>query len=497
MFKALSTAAVLLLAASPAPAETVAFINARIIPVAAAEIEKGTLVVTDGSIAAVGASADVAVPAGARVVDCAGMTIMPGLICTHSHIGGVAGADGSSTIQPDARALDSINTADSGFRRAWAGGLTSLNIMPGSGHLNSGQTIYVKLRGFDPSPAATATDGPKVTAAAARTIDQWFYTDASGQPMGGMKFANGTNPMRDPPFAGTRGKAAAMIRQRLLDAAAYREKHAAKPEPRADSKPEGKPEAAPSRDLGLEALAQCLSGQRVVHHHTHRADDIMTVLRIAGEFKTRVVLHHVSEADKVAAEIAAADTGWSDPSRGPNAIKGTPCSIILIDSPGGKLEAVGLNFATGGVLERAGVTVAFHTDDWITDSRLFLRMAALAVRAGMSREGAIAALTLNPAKMLDLAGRTGSLTPGKDADFIVLTGDPFSTYTKVAQTWVQGRLVFDRANPADLLYAQGGMGAGHDQSPYFCCADESGPISFGRSGLQYSAPAAPAAPTAP
>lgn len=469
-----------------APADTVAFVNARLLPVASPDIDRGTLVITDGKIAALGPSADTPVPPGARVIDAAGRTIMPGLICTHSHIGGVAGADGSGPIQPEARAMDSINTADSGFRRAWAGGLTSLNIMPGSGHLNSGQTVYVKLRGFDPAP------GSPLTAAAARTIEQWCYSDAAAPvpaPMGGMKFANGTNPMRDPPFAGTRGKAAALIRQRLIDAGAYRDKHATADKP----KPEGKP----ARDLGLEALAQCLGGARIVHHHTHRADDIVTVLRIAAEFRTRVVLHHVSEADKVAPEIAAAETGWSDPSRGPNAIKGTPCSVILIDSPGGKLEAVGLNFATAGVLERAGVTVAFHTDDWITDSRLFLRMAALGVRGGMSRQGALAALTLNAAKMLDIAGRTGSLEVGKDADLAVLSGDPFSVYTKVEQTWVEGRLVFNRANDADRLYAEGGFGAGHDQAPYFCCADESGTaggtMTFGRSGTVYAAPAAGAA----
>ena len=203
---------------------------------------------------------------------------------------------------------------------------------------------------------------------------------------------------------------------------------------------------------------EVLEGTRMVHHHTHRHDDIMTVLRLAREFGYRVVLHHVSEGWKVAEQIAAAEV---------------PCSIILLDSPGGKLEAIDLIFTTGGVLERAGVPVAFHTDDGITDSRLFLRMAALGVRAGMSRGAALEAVTLAGARMLDLQDRIGSLRPGKDADFVVLSGDPFSVYTQVLETWVEGVKVFDRSDPKDRLYAVGGYGAGHGQTPYHCCfADE-------------------------
>jgi len=191
-----------------------------------------------------------------------------------------------------------------------------------------------------------------------------------------------------------------------------------------------------------------------VHHHTHRHDDIITVLRLAAEFDFRVVLHHVSEAWLVADEIAKA---------------GAPVSMILVDSPGGKLEASRISFETGRVMEEAGVRTAFHTDDWITDSRLFLRMAALGVRAGMSRAGALEALTLAGAEMLDLEDRIGSLEVGKDADFVILDGDPLSVYTKVLQTWIEGVKVFDREDPEDRLHAVGGYGAGRDQTPYFCC----------------------------
>jgi imidazolonepropionase-like amidohydrolase len=168
-------------------------------------------------------------------------------------------------------------------------------------------------------------------------------------------------------------------------------------------------------------------------------------------------LQHVSEGWKIADEIAAS---------------GAPASIIIIDSPGGKLEAINLIWETGARLEKAGVPVAYHTDDWITDSRLFLRSPALGVRAGLSRATALASVTLTPAKMIDLDGRIGSLTKGKDADFAVLTGDPLSVYTKIDETWVEGEKVFDRSRPDDRLHATGGYGASNDGDLYFCCEEK-------------------------
>jgi imidazolonepropionase-like amidohydrolase len=160
-----------------------------------------------------------------------------------------------------------------------------------------------------------------------------------------------------------------------------------------------------------------------------------------------VVLHHVSEAWKVADEIAAANV---------------PASIIVLDSPGGKQEAVDIRYVNGVALEEAGVDVAYHTDDLITDSRLFLRSAGFGVRAGMSREAALEAMTLAGARMLGLADRIGSLEIGKDADFIVLSGDPLSVYSHVEQTWVEGQKVFDRSDPDDRPYATGGYGVYDD-----------------------------------
>lgn len=401
----------LLMAACTAQAEPRVFTGATIYPVAGPVIEDGVLITRDGRIETVGEAGSVSIPETAEVVDVSGMVIMPGLVDTHSHVGDVSGGDRSAALHPDARALDSVNVRSDSFRRAWAGGITTVNVLPGSGHLMSGQTLYLKLRA-DP-----------------RTIEDWlFCEDPVEDVCGGLKMANGTNPIRDNggTFPGTRARSAAMARSLFIQAREYR-----------DSEQEG------GRDIGMEALVEVLDGERDVHFHTHRHDDIMTALRLGEEFGFTPVLHHVSEGWRVADEIAEA---------------GAPASIIMIDSPGGKHEAVNLLWKTAPALEEAGVTTAFHTDDLITDSRLFLRSAGFGVRAGMSREGALEAMTIAGARMLDLEDRIGTLEPGKDADFVILDGDPLSVYTHVEETWVEGERVFDRDDPEQRQWATGGPG---------------------------------------
>lgn len=407
-----------------------AFTGAKILPVGEPPIDHGTLLVEGGKIVSVGKSEEVVVDGQTQSIDATGKWIMPGLVCSHSHVGGVGAADGSAPIQPGVQVMDSIDVYSSGFRRALAGGLTTLNIMPGSGHLISGKTVYAKLRFFEDSP---------------RTIDDLLIRDSAGEPMGGLKMANGTNSIGEAPFPGTRGKSAFLVREQYIKAREYQ----AKIDRAGDDASK-----VPDRDLHLETLVEAMQGKRIVHHHTHRHDDIMTVIRLSQEFGFSVVLHHVSEGWRVAEEIKAA---------------GVPCSLILLDSPGGKLEARNLIFKTARTLDDVGVRVAFHTDDWITDSRLFARMAALGVRAGLSREKAYEALTLAGAEMIGLDDRIGSLAVGKDADFVVLSGDPLSVYSKVEQTWVEGRKAFDRSREEDLLYAEGGYGAGDETQPYMCC----------------------------
>jgi imidazolonepropionase-like amidohydrolase len=416
--------AIVLTMPRPAPAQEqpVALRGAHIIPIAGAPIDDGVLVVQNGRILAVGSAATVRIPANAEILDFTGKVIMPGLVDTHSHIGGGDGGDRSGPLHGDVRILDAINARDDGIRKARAGGLTTVNIMPGSGLLMSGQTVYVKLRN-------------------ARTIyDMLFCADVLTEICGGMKMANGTNPLGAAPMPQTRARSAALVRERFVKAQEYRQKMRAAGNDMAKR---------PPRDLGLDAMAEVLDGRRIVHFHTHRHDDILTVIRLAREFGFRVVLQHVSEAWKVADEIAAANV---------------PSSIIVIDAPGGKLEAVDVSTLNGGALERAGAVVGFHTDDGITDSRFFLRSAGLAVRHGMSRDAALYGMTMAGARMMDLQDRVGSLEPGKDADFIILSGDPLSVYTRVEQTWIEGRMVFDLSDPRDRAYAVGGFNTSRGDS---------------------------------
>jgi imidazolonepropionase-like amidohydrolase len=322
------------------------------------------------------------------------------------------------------RVLDAVDVRSTSIRRAQAGGVTTANVMPGSGHLLSGQTIYLKLR-------------------RGNTIEDLEIMLPDGRVAGGLKMANGTNSIRatgSGPFPGTRAKSAALVREQFIKAVEYRDKV---------RKAAGDASKLPARDLAMEALIEVLDGKRTVHFHTHRHDDIITVIRLSQEFGFKPVLQHVSEGWKVADEIAKA---------------GLAASLTVVDSPGGKLETLDVAFRTAAVLDKAGVLVGFNTDDPITDSRIFLRSAGLAVRAGLSRDKALYAMTMAGARMLGLDSRIGSLEAGKDADFLVLSGDPLSVYTHVEQTWVEGKKVFDRSVPEDRLFATGGYGAGRGQA---------------------------------
>ena len=401
--------------------------GARILPITAPPIAQGVLIIKGGKIVAVGAAGTVQIPAGAKIEDASGKVIMPGIVDSHSHIGidgnpTVADSqdanEGSGPIQPGLRAFDAIDPADPNIRMATAGGITTANIMPGSGNVMGGQTAYVKLRGT--------------------TIEEMLIPGT----IGGMKMANGTNPKG----YGSRGQApmtrmeeAALARGIYQKAQQYKAKWDAYNKAVAAHDKSAK---EPDHDPGLDAVVQVLDGKRVVHNHTHRADDVMTVLRLAAEFHYRVVVHHGTEACDVAGELAKRHIG---------------VSFTMIDSPGGKPETINFSIDCPARLEKAGVKVAFNTDDPITNSRLLLRSAALGVRGGMSEEAALKGLTIYPAEMLDLESRVGSLETGKDADFIVLSGAPLSVYTHVMETWIEGEEVFNRNNPDDLHYATGGF----------------------------------------
>jgi len=406
-----------LLCCSVAGATPVVLEHATVHPVASDPIADGVIVVDGARIVGVGASGAVAIPADAVRIDLSGKHVIPGLVDTHSHIGSTPSDLNEATgpLQPSVSSIDSIDVTHASLELARAGGITTVNVMPSSGNLVGGQTAYLKLR-----------DGVVVD-------ELLLCKDRRTEICGGLKMANGTNP-QEPTGAWprTRMGAAAQVRQLFLEAKARRDGKGERKNKRGDPAPP---------DLRLDPIVEVLDGRRIVHFHTHRTDDVATALSIADEFGFQPVLHHVSEAWKVVDLLAEHNV---------------PCSLIVVDSPGGKEEAVELTARSAAVLEQRGVKVAFHTDDPINDSRLFLRSAGLAVRAGMTEAGALRALTLSGAEMLGLQARVGSIETGKDADLVVLSGPPLSVWTHVEQTWVEGTKVFDRSDPADLRFATGG-----------------------------------------
>lgn len=410
--------------------EPIVYQNARILTANEQVYDPGTMVVENGKITAIGENLG-GIPANARIVDLAGKVMIPGLVDTHSHLGvysrpGVsANSDGNEmtgAVQGIVRAVDSVNPFDPGIRMANAGGVTTANIMPGSGNVIGGQTIYVKLRG--------------------RSVEEMQF--ATARTLGGLKMANGENPKRSygsrNQAPGTRMKVAALQRAEFIKAKEYQQKWMRY---RARQENGDEDAEAPERDLSLEPLVEVLEGRRTVHFHTHRADDLLTTLRLREEFGFDLVIQHGTEAFKVLDQVAAA---------------GVPVSMTVLDSPGGKAEVVDLIEETGQLLHEKGIKVIINTDDPVTESRLFLRTAAITVRGGLPPEVALKALTLHGAEAMNIDDRVGSLEVGKDADFVVLSGEPFSVYTRVLQTFIDGEKVFDLEDDRERLFQTGGFG---------------------------------------
>ncbi len=403
--------------------------NARILTAEGKTFDPGAMVVQHGKITAVGLADEVKTPEGAEVRDLKGKVIIPGLVDSHSHLGVASrptegpnsdGNEMTGPVQSVVRALDSINPFDPGIRMANAGGVTTANVMPGSGNVIGGQTIYVKLRGHSPE-------------------QMWI---ASRDVLGGLKMANGENPKRSygsrGKAPGTRMKVAALQRAEFVKARAYRDRWSLYRKQLAA----GEDPQPPEVDLALEPLVEALEGKRTVHFHTHRADDILTVLRLKDEFGFDLVIQHGTEAYKVLDQIARHKV---------------PVSMTVVDSPGGKAEVVDFIEGCGAELHKAGVKVIINTDDPVTESRFLLRTAAVVVRGGLPEDVALKAITLHPAQAMRLDHRLGSLAAGKDADFVVLSGEPFSVYTRVLETYIDGQRVFDLADPKQRLFQTGGF----------------------------------------
>jgi imidazolonepropionase-like amidohydrolase len=395
-----------------------AITGGRVVPVLGAPIDGGTVVVIDGTIAAV-TGPDVAPPPGVEVVSAAGKWVLPGLIDAHTHLGareegeGWAGHDTNELtgpIQAHVRVLDAINPADEGFRDAVGGGVLAAGVTPGSGNPVGGETVAIRCWG--------------------RTVDDMVLRSPAG-----MKSALGENPKRvlgdrrvNP---SSRLGTAAAIRSALVDAANYLAKQSeeASSEAPAEASSEGTERTghAPGRDLKLEALGRVLRREIPWRQHCHRADDIATALRLAREFGYDLVIEHGTEAYLLADKIAAA---------------GVPVVTGPLITARSKVELRNRTLANPGLLAAAGVTVSIATDHPVVPVHLLVLQAALAVREGLDRETALRAVTINPARILGIADRLGSLTPGKYADLAIWSGDPFDVMSRVEVAYLAGREVY-------------------------------------------------------
>ena len=366
-------------------------------------IECGFVHVEGDKITAVGPMS--ALPGGidGPVVDAAGRHVYPGLVDAHCHLGlfgnavGFESDDGNESTDPctpHLRAIDAVNALDRCFADARAGGVTCVLTGPGSANPIAGQF------------AALKTDG--------RWVDQMIVS----APVS-MKFALGENPKtvyndrKETPV--TRMATAAIIRENLAKALEYMDK-----QNKADEDPDTD---MPDFDAKLEALVPVLKGELPVHCHAHRADDIATAVRIAKEFGLHLVVVHGTEAYLISDLLAQEDIP---------VITG-PC---LTDRC--KPELAGQSQENPVLLSRAGVKVAICTDHPETPIQYLPVCAAMAVRAGMDEEEALAAITINPAVIAGIADRVGSLTPGKDADIVLSTGHPLDWKSKVEQVYIGG-----------------------------------------------------------
>ena len=398
----------------PPAAHLVAITNATILTVSHGTIARGTVVIRDGKIAAVGA--DVAVPAGAQVIDAAGRYVMPGIIDEHSHSAAEAINEFSNSVTAEVRMTDVIREDDPTIYWQLAGGVTTINVLHGSANTIGGQNAVLKLRWGLP-------------------VDSLFF---EGAPPG-IKFALGENvkqsnfqpgPGRERRFPATRMGVEEVLRDAFTRAVAYRTEWQRYDAARRALR-RGQPEPIPPRrDLQLDALVEVLDGRRLVHAHCYRADEILMLLRVAHDFGFRIAsLEHVLEGYKVADEIAAAGTGAS----------------TFADFWGYKLEAYDAIPYNAALLTQHGVAVAINSDDDERARRLYQDAAKTMHYGGVSETDALKMITLNPARMLGIETRVGSIDVGKDADLAIFSGHPFAPASRVEMTLVDGRVFFDRA----------------------------------------------------
>jgi len=356
-------------------------------------LENQTIVVEDGKFSTI--SDDVKVPENCQIIDAKGKIVTPGLIDVHTHLGvseGGVGREGrdfnetSDPITPEIRAIDGINPLEVSFSDAREAGVTTIQVMPGSANIIGGEMVVMKTAGH--------------------IVDEMVIKSPSG-----MKGAMGENPKRVYGDKGnlpiTRMGLAARMREKFMEAEDYLKNGS-----------NGK------RDLGLEQLVKVLKKEIPMRIHAHRADDILTVLRLKQEFDFELTIEHCTEGHKIADYIAQ--------------FKDVRVSIGPTMSTRSKVELKDKGWDTIKVLWDAGVPVSITTDHPVIGIEYLLTSAIYAIRHGLTEQQALQAITLNAAKHIGVANRVGSIEEGKDADFVIWDGNPFDLATNVEQVFIDG-----------------------------------------------------------
>src|SRR5690554_2000148 len=378
--------------------------NVKIYTITNGIITGNVVVDEQGKIVGVG---DVEIPRGAEVIDGTGKVVMPGMIEAHGHAGvyeeslGWEGSDGNEMtdpVTPHIRALDAINPHEDGIREALEHSVTAMCVLPGSANVIGGQGVVVHMYG--------------------NTVEEMIIKEA-----GGLKIAFGENPKRvysnQKKMPSTRMATAALLRESLVKAQNYLDKL---------EKAKTDPEKAPERDLRMEVLAKVLKRELPVRAHAHRADDIMTALRIAKEFNLDISIEHCTEGHKIVNELKEAGV-W--------AIVGPTLSNRS------KVELKELSFNTLKTLYDAGIPVAITMDHPVVPVGYMPTVAAHAVKAGLPYEEALKAITINPAKVLGIDAEYGSIEQGKMADLVLWSGDPLDVQSRAEKVFIHGQIVHE------------------------------------------------------
>ena len=368
----------------------------------------GDVSIENGKIVAVGQSLSYS---DAEVRDVTGMTVMPGIVDPHCHIGmwedamGFEGADGNectNPITPELRAIDAINPYDRCFEEAAAGGVTTCVTGPGSANVIGGQFVAIKTHGD--SVENMVLRFPVAVKAAFGENPKRVYNGKNQTPS-------------------TRMATAALMRKALIEAQEYNEKL---------ERGKADPEKMPERNLGKEILARVIRRELPMKIHAHRADDILTAIRICREFKLRYTLDHCTEGYLITDKLKEALS---------EDCEGIIVGPLLTDRS--KIELKNLSFKAPKVLEQAGIEYAMMTDHPVTPEQYLPICTAVAVREGASEEGALKAITINAAKITGIADRVGSIEVGKDADIAVFSGHPFDFRSRCVLTLVNGKVAHE------------------------------------------------------